>query len=164
MDDSKLLEEIEGLIDKKFREHLSGEEIVDASSAENILEKYDTDVEIQFRKELKEQGRLGLDKRDIMRIFNVGKSQAYNIQQKLAAQYRFIEYHKRGGKAALTRHKKHAYAEDLARGMSESKKEIIHSMENSVSDDESVLEILEEKWEELQTKRKNKKRRGFQNL
>lgn len=160
MDDEELLDEIEEIIDLKFQEYLSDERNVETNSADKVLDKYDKDIKKDFLREVKEAGSSGLEKIDVMRIFNVGKSRAYEIQQRLAAQLNFIEYHKRGGKSALTRHKKYAYAEELAYATSKSKKEIIRGIEGSVSEDESPLELLEEKWEELQKKRKNKKKQN----
>jgi hypothetical protein len=158
MDNKKLLEEIETLIERKFEEYLDGENTTKSSG--KILDNYDNETVKVFWQELKKEGSTGLEKLDIMQIFDVKKSQAYNIQQKLAAQYEFIEYHKRPGKSALTRHKKYAYAEELGRATSSKPKNVIEQIESSLSEGETLLEVLEEKWEELQKKRKNKRKRG----
>jgi len=135
------------------------EQARETKTSEKILQKYDSDIKTNFIECLKESGSKGLEKHDIMTIFNVKETRAYEIQQELNKDYEWIEYKKRPGKAALTRHRKHAYAEEIAEQKAVNKEKVLEEVEKDGSD-RTTIEILEEihKDNESKSKRNTKTR------
>lgn len=125
-------------------------------SGDKVLQRYSADTSEQFLEELKDAAKEGLSYTDITRIFNVQKSKAYSIMSDIEDDYSFIERKEGGGNiASVLRHKKHAYAEELAEGHRDTKEEIIKKFEEKASGGETpVYKLMEEELEKEKDRKK----------
>lgn len=147
----RLQEELTETIEKKVVEEiadLKGQLRQETDQlGDKVLDQYSSEVKEEFFERVKEAGEKGLDKQDIMEIFDVKTSRANDLQHQLAADHPFLEYENSRSKKGFTRHKKHAYIEFLSRNTGKSKKEL----------GDCNLKVLEQNYERIQEKQEQGK-------
>jgi hypothetical protein len=115
---------------------------------DKVLAQYSSEVKEEFFERVKEAGEKGLQKGDIMQIFDVKTSRANDLQHQLAADYEFLEYEQAGSQPGLTRHKRYVFIDFLARKTGESKEEL----------EEYDTETLKENYESIKDKQERGKK------